>query len=859
MWGRHLGDAALAVAFLIGFAAIVPSGGANHPGPDAGGYVVIDQGAGLSISNYLDVDEWTVLPFTQNQAKKVDFPEGFTFDFYDKADQASVWVTDNGYVSFVEIPSAAAAPNDLSADGAQDYLAAPYWVDHNPDCSTSTETIRYGVEPARADGTRGRIWVVEWKSISLTGQSPADCTKPLSTYQLQFIEGTGVVEFHYQSTSNYDENAVAVNFCKTVAVGLRGSGAGLGYNYVSLCGTPHQGGNPIAYGSGRTMRFWKDDVVDAASQTVTVEMNKPKTFSLDVSDDPKTFQVSTSLPAGKGVLSGLPAPDTPFPQDYTLYDPLGSVTYTPPPNWEGTTSFSYVVNDFRNGPQTATVTLNVVRTVPILAVGLGDDVTVDVGQPATLTPAVSGGQAPIGCSWDIPGEPEGEPPAGCGPVTLTYNAPGFYLVTVQATDDIGQVAKDSAIVKVRCDECEPEACDGCPLAAFVASIDGLNVTFSDRSADPGGAVVEWSWDFGDGSTYLGPAPPPHVYDGFGTYRVRLRVTDADGNPSETERTLVLAAEAVYSGEAPDANPGAVSQTVTEGSVVRLGPPGGAEPGHSYFWSQTGGSIVGLSDPYAANPTFAVPEVPPDETLEFRFQFTVFDGRRESQPATVTVLAVGRNERPVADAGEDQQVVEGAAVVLDGRGSSDADGQALVYSWTQSGGPGVALDNASSATPRFTAPAVDVPTDLIFLLSVNDTRELSAPDGMRVRVVPAAEPGVLRFEADNRSVGLARVAFRIAESPFEGAQDYQWDFGDGNTSTEIAPLHRFSASGEYLVNLTVTAADGTVATYEGLVQVQVPERPAKVADTDQSKETPAATPLAALLLAAFAVALRRRRA
>jgi gliding motility-associated-like protein len=36
----------------------------------------------------------------------------------------------------------------------------------------------------------------------------------------------------------------------------------------------------------------------------------------------------------------------------------------------------------------------------------------------------------------------------------------------------------------------------------------------------------------------------------------------------------------------------------------------------------------------------------------------------------------------------------------------------------------------------------------------------------------------------------------------------WDFGDGNTSTEINPIHQYSVSGDYLVNVTFTTTNGS---------------------------------------------------
>ena len=84
--------------------------------------------------------------------------------------------------------------------------------------------------------------------------------------------------------------------------------------------------------------------------------------------------------------------------------------------------------------------------------------------------------------------------------------------------------------------------------------------------------------------------------------------------------------------------------------------------------------------------------------------------------------------------------------LDGSGSSDPEGEALTFSWTQASGPSVTLNDAGTAKPRFRAPAqLSSNAALVFRLTVTAGGK-SATDTVRVRVTagtndaPTADAG-----------------------------------------------------------------------------------------------------------------------
>ena len=60
---------------------------------------------------------------------------------------------------------------------------------------------------------------------------------------------------------------------------------------------------------------------------------------------------------------------------------------------------------------------------------------------------------------------------------------------------------------------------------------------------------------------------------------------------------------------------------------------------------------------------------------------------------------------------------------------------------------------------------------------------------------------------NASIALYTVSFTTT---LDGAQEYNWDFGDGNFSNEQNPEHTYEQSGDYEVRLLVVTADGAGA-------------------------------------------------
>lgn len=185
-----------------------------------------------------------------------------------------------------------------------------------------------------------------------------------------------------------------------------------------------------------------------------------------------------------------------------------------------------------------------------------------------------------------------------------------------------------------------------------------------------------------------------------------------------------------------------------------------------------------------------------------------------------------NQPPVANAGADQSVVAGGDVLLDGSGSTDADGTIASYDWQQISGTVVALSGAG-ATRTFTTPnAADT---LVFRLTVTDDAGATATDDVTVTVTvltpnqpPTANAGPDKSVATGSIVNLSGSGSDtdgtiIAASWAQVSGEAVVLTGTGFGRTFTAP----TTAGTLVFRLTVTDDDGATATDDVTITVAAP--------------------------------------
>ena len=407
--------------------------------------------------------------------------------------------------------------------------------------------------------------------------------------------------------------------------------------------------------------------------------------------------------------------------------------------------------------------------------------------------------------------------------------------------------------------CTIEIADGPPNAnagVDFAVNEGQAVTLDgSASNDPNSDPLTYAWTQVGGTTVIlvgaNTSQPtftaPTVALGGETLTFSLTVT-ANGLPD----TDTVSVNVVNVNHVPEADAGD-DQSVAEGAPVTLNGAASFDVDGdvlTYAWTQESGPSVTLTGANTANPVFSAPVVSfggaPGVVASLVFKLSVSDGFAASPSEdTVTIDITNINNAPVADAGGGNTINENSALSLNGNASSDPDGDALTFSWTQIGGPAVILAGANTATPSLTTPFV-IPggAALTFELTVNDGYGGIDVDTVVVNVLNANDPPLVSaaqptiaclWPPDHKmvSVGITGVSDPNSNATItitSVTQDEPTNgLGDGDTAVDaiINPdgtvLLRAERSGKgdgrvYHVHFTASDLEGSAA---GVVTVCVP--------------------------------------
>jgi PKD repeat protein len=331
-----------------------------------------------------------------------------------------------------------------------------------------------------------------------------------------------------------------------------------------------------------------------------------------------------------------------------------------------------------------------------------------------------------------------------------------------------------------------------PVANFTASTNGLTATFTDTSSDSDGSIASRSWNFGDGTTSTA-ANPSRTYAASGTYNVTLTVTD-NGGLSHSRTTAVT----VSGGNvAPVANFSVSTSGLTATFTDSSSDSDGSIASRSWnFGDGSSSTLTSPSKTYAAAGTYNV-------TL------TVTDngGLTHSRTTAVTVGSTG-NVAPVANF---TSSVSGLAVTFTDA-STDSDGSIVSRSWDF--GDGTTSTATNPGKTYSAAGTYDVTLTVVDDGGLKHSRTAAVTVSSGGGTAPNAHWSWSRVTS-----GAAFVKFTAAGSTDSDGQvvSYLWNFGDGTTSTDVAP-RKVYRTGSHTFSVTVTDNNGLTNTKSGTISV-----------------------------------------
>ena len=313
--------------------------------------------------------------------------------------------------------------------------------------------------------------------------------------------------------------------------------------------------------------------------------------------------------------------------------------------------------------------------------------------------------------------------------SFTPDVGGIYVISLVVNDGIAESAFDNVTITAGATAQNPPVADA---GDDQNAVTGLLVTLDGSgSSDPDGDTLSYQWTLVltpagstsslSAATTMNPSFSP---DGDGIYVINLVVNDGAVD-SAVDTVRIKAASTANTPPIADAGS---DKNVATVSLVILDGNGSSDPDGdtlSYQWafqSKPPTSSSTLSATTTASPSFT-----PDVDGIYKIRLVVNDGTVDSAVDKVTITATtssSGNTPPVADAGDDQNVVTGLPVYLSGGDSYDVDlGSSssflIDYTWTLISKPAGSSATLDSPTSRNTSFSPDVEGDYTIRLVVSD--------------------------------------------------------------------------------------------------------------------------------------------
>ncbi len=437
-----------------------------------------------------------------------------------------------------------------------------------------------------------------------------------------------------------------------------------------------------------------------------------------------------------------------------------------------------------------------------------------------------------------------------------------------------------------------------PVADFSANqteiCAGASVNFTDAST---GTPTSWLWDFGDGTTEVTEQNPSHLYMIPGTYSVTLTATNANGTNTQTKTdyiTVKTAPNAGTDGMLLICEGTTPSNEDLFDALVGTPDEGGTwtNDGTIYTYTVTGTApcvdatatvtVTETSAPNAGtNGTLNICEGTTPSTEDL---FNALNGNPDeggtwsndgliytytiSSPCGNVAATVTITETTAPNAGTDGtlSILEGTTPSDEGLfnalgGNPDTGGtwtnEGLIYTYTVTGNAPCGAATATVTVTEITAPNPGTNGTLEVCEGTTPSEEdlFNALGGNPDEGGTWTQNDLVYTYTVTNSLGFATATVTITEKALPqanfttdntnsptiiftntstNADSYNWDLGDGTTSTTANVEHTYTANGNYTISLEVVNTCGN-STHEETLTIATIDT--KTIDKDNIKLYP----------------------
>lgn len=384
------------------------------------------------------------------------------------------------------------------------------------------------------------------------------------------------------------------------------------------------------------------------------------------------------------------------------------------------------------------------------------------------------GSAPISSwNWDF----------GTGDVSnmqnpqYTYSQPGVFGVFFQVTDTNGcssGVLIDPAV-----------SASTKPVVQFSANpangcVVPLDVQFTNNTT--GNSPLQFNWDFGDGNSST-QQDPLHTYTALGVYSVTLSVIDAYGCSADTTIPGMINISDVTASFITSTG----YMTLCPNQVFQFINTSGNS---TVYWDFGNGATSIISNPWMIYPNPGI------------FNVTLIAGYglpcADTIVVPITVQDVQTSVLVDPPSGYSCQLP--ATFILSYNGSTSADN----FQWTVQTPLVPISSDSSSIIAQFTQSG-------IYYFSLIVTSQFGCLDTVSDYLIIDAITTAINIDTLAGGCIPYNVGFSSATYSNEPLTNWEWDFGDGNSSTQQNPQHLYTQTGEYTVTLFVLNDAGCTAT------------------------------------------------